>query len=508
MPETFPEYPRYDATGLAQLIRAGEVPPEEVLEAAVARIEQWNPLLNAVIRPMFEEARATLRSASPSLRDAPFFGVPFLIKDLFLTYGGYPTTGSCPLYAELTPEEDSFLMRRFKQAGLLTLGKTNVPELGVLAVTESRMHGACRNPWDTARSPGGSSGGSAAAVAARMVPVAHGNDGGGSLRIPASACGLVGMKPSRGRNPAGPRYLRPVFGFAEEHVLTRSVRDSAAILDLTNGPGYRTPFAMPEARRGFLDATRRSPSKLRVAVASEPLLGSTTDPSCARAVEETAALCRELGHEVVPAVPALDRRRLMEAYFIMPATALGVELREVARQAGKRIGAATLEPITRFLYELGRSISAERFAEAWSDVEIATREMAEFFESYDVLLTPTMATPPVPIGSMELRPLQRAALQVLSTVRLPALMEAALRTIAPDAFDQTPNTEPYNFSGFPAVSLPLSWSDTGLPIGVQFGAGFAREELLFSLAAQLEAARPWHDRVPAGANARPLRGEQ
>jgi len=488
MAHPFPQYTDYDALGLADLIRRGHVSAEEVIESAILRIEELNPRLNAVVTPLYDAARRELAEMSAS---APLYGVPFLIKDLILTYQGVPTTASSRFYTDVVPAEDSFLMKRFRKAGLVTLGKTNTPELGILAITESELRGACRNPWNTDYTPGGSSGGSAAAVSSRMVPVAHGNDGGGSIRIPASCCGLVGFKPSRGRNPLGPIFLQGAFGLIEEHVLSRTVRDSAFLLDLTRGPEFDTSYVLEKGSSSYLAATRTPRQGLRIAYSDEPLLGSETDEECRKALAETVALCRKLGHTVTEAAPEVNAQRMVDVYFTLTTAALSLEIVKTARVMHRRISRKDFELITYFLHVLGLSVKSVELSDALHEAQMASLAVAHFFTDYDVLLTPTLAYPPVRIGSMDLTLPERLALEVLSRLPVRPLMKTARRVMGDDAVNRTPNTQLFNITGNPSVSLPIGWSTGGLPIGIQCSAGYRKDALLFSLAGELERERQW-----------------
>jgi len=311
--ETFSDYDRYDGLGLAELIRKGEVSAREVCEAAILRIETLNPALNAVIQPMFDLGR---RAVETGLPDGPFRGVPYLLKDLVAAYAGVPLTAGSRARRDFIPDRDSELVRRFKQAGLVILGKTNCPEFGLLAVTEPELHGPTRNPWDTGRTPGGSSGGSASAVAAGMTPLASGGDGGGSLRIPASHCGLFGLKPTRGRNPTGPLYGTLWQGAVVEHAITRSVRDSAALLDATCGADAGAPYVIPPPKRPYLEEVSREPGKLKIAFNTRSPIGTEVHPECVRAVEEAARLLEDLGHAVEAAQPDLNGEALAKSYLV------------------------------------------------------------------------------------------------------------------------------------------------------------------------------------------------
>jgi|WetSurMetagenome_2_1015567.scaffolds.fasta_scaffold87722_2 amidase len=490
----FPEYETYDATGLAELVRRREVSPATLLEAAIERIEARNPRVNAVVRPMFAEAR---RTASEPLPDGPFTGVPFLLKDLMAAYAGVPLTSACRFLAGFVPAYDSEMVVRHKRAGLVVAGKTNTPELGIMGFTEPRLFGPCRNPWNTDHTTGGSSGGAAAAVASGMVPMAHGGDGGGSIRIPASCCGLFGLKPTRGRNPLGPVYGESWCGLVQEHAITRSVRDSAALLDATCGPDLGAPYFAAPPARPFLAEVGADPGRLRIAWSAQPLFGETTHPDCRAAVADAAAVCASLGHHVEEARPEFGKAALRRAYLAVVAvnTARGIEhAGEVMR---RQPTAADFEPETWFLATIGRRMSAPRYQAAIELLHLSSRKVAAFFTGFDVFLTPTLAHPPLRIGALALKPADAGAILALRAAPLKRLLDLALEKMAGQAFEATSNTMLFNQTGQPAMSVPLYWSAAGLPIGTQFVARYGDEATLLRLAAQLEQARPWLDRRPA-----------
>jgi len=464
-----------DAVAQAELVRRREITPVELVEAAIARIERLNPALNAVILPMYELARA---AAQRPAGDGRFAGVPFLLKDLLAEYAGARFTEGSDFLHDYVPAEDSELVARFKRAGLIIVGKTNTPEFGILPTTEPRRFGATRNPWAPGRTTGGSSGGAAAAVAAGMVPMAHANDGGGSIRIPASCCGVFGLKPSRGRNPLGPHYGDVFGGLIEEHAVTRSVRDSAALLDATCGPDLGDPdWGRP--RRPFFSEVGADPGRLRIAFTTAAPNGAPVHPDCAAAVREGAQICADLGHEVVPDVaPALDGQALGRAFTVAWAAGCAWTVDDWARRTGRKPVPELLEPLTWALRERGREHSASAYLLARQDMQRAARAVARFFCDYDVWLTPVLAQPPVPLGFFDSPPDD------------PTL---GLRRSA----DFSPFTFLCNVTGQPAMSVPLFWSAESLPIGTHFIGQFGGEATLFRLAAQLEAARPWAGRYRA-----------
>ena len=468
------ELARLDATALAHLVRTGEVSAGELLEAAVARIERWNPRLNAVVTPMYDEARAAIAAGLPA---GPFTGVPFLLKDLGAEYAGVRLTEGSAFLARHTPAVDSELVARHKRAGLVIAGKTNTPEFGILPTTEPRLFGPTRNPWDPSRTPGGSSGGSAAAVAAGLVPFAHANDGGGSIRIPAACCGLFGLKPTRGRNPLGPHYGDMFSGLVVEHAVTRSVRDSAALLDATAGPDLGDPYWAPPPARPFRDEVGIAPGPMRFALSTTAASGVPVHPDCARAAHDAARLCEALGHRVEEAAPEVDGSELSQQFITLWAAGAAWTIDDWARRTGQTPTPDAFEPLTWGLYQMGNRRTAAAYLLALQDVQRASRAVARFFTRHDVWLTPTLGEPPLPLGSFDPAP----------DNPMQGLFRAA-------AF--VPFTPICNVTGQPAMSLPLSWNAAGLPIGVHVVGRFGDEATLFRLAAQLEQARPWARRWP------------
>jgi len=462
------DFASYDATALAEMVRKNEVQPIELVEAAIARIERLNPVLNAVVTPMYDLAR---EAANGNLPDGPFTGVPFLLKDILAACAGVPMTLGSKILQHFIPDQDSELVARLKRAGLIIVGKTNAPELGILPTTEPQLFGPCRNPWNTERTTGGSSGGSAAAVAAGMVPMAHANDGGGSIRIPASCCGLFGLKPTRARNPLGPNFGDIISGLISEHAVTRSVRDSAALLDATAGPDVGDPYWAPPSARPFIEEVGADPGKLRIAFTTKAATGIKVHSDCIQAVERAAALCSELGHPVEETAPGFDADLASEAFTTLwsAGSASTLKLLNASKEQ--------VEPLTWALYELGSSYSAPDYLLALQTIQVISRRIAHFFCEYDVLLTPTLAEPPVPLGTFDsppddpLKGLQRAG-------------------------EFVPFTPICNMTGQPAMTVPLYWNSEGLPIGTHFIGRFGEESTLFRLAAQLEEAKPWVDRRP------------
>lgn len=488
-----PEYDSLDATALAGLVRKKEVQPSELVEEAITRIEAINPRLNAVVHKMYGRAR---EAAAGTLPEGPFTGVPFVVKDLDGYVGGEPYTGSCRALANFVPAKDSELIARFRRAGVILVAKTNTPELGILGTTEPAMRGPTRNPWNPEHSTGGSSGGSAACVAARVVPMAHAGDGGGSIRIPASACGLFGLKPTRARNPVGPDTSEGWGGYVQQHVLTRSVRDSAAMLDATHGPSVGDSYAVVPPARPFLQEVGAPPGRLRIAFSTGSLFGKRVHPDCMAAVKDAVKLCQELGHEVVEDAPRLDWSELVRAYLVTVAAGVAIAVEETAQVTGKPPQPEDFEPTTWALSQLGTILSAADLQRSRDVTWRATRAVGAFFERCDLFLDATLAYPPVRIGELALKPAELAALAVLRRVPVRAAFLRLLDDLAANSLERTPNTQLFNQTGQPAMSVPLFWNAAGLPIGVQFAARFGEEATLFRLAAQLEEARPWKDRKP------------
>jgi len=491
---THEEYLAQDATALAALVRSGDVTALELLEIALERIAALDARLNAVVRLMEEDAR---REAARPPR-GPFAGVPFLAKDLISTYAGHPTSAATRLLADFVVDHDSELARRVRATGVSVAGKTNLPEWGITPFTESELWGPCRNPWDTDRTPGGSSGGSAAAVAAAMVPMAGGGDGGGSIRIPASCCGLFGLKPTRGRTPTGPDYGLVWRGAVVEHVLSRSVRDSAAMLDATHGPDVGAPLEIPPPHRPFLDEVDADPGRLRIAWTTRPALGTSVHPECVAAVESAVALLSDLGHDVFERAPTVDAQAFNRAFLTMVAAELAADLEYVTALIGRRPGRRDLEMTTWALALLGSALPASEYATALRVLEGTGRTLGAFFEDVDLHLTPTLATPPPRIGELQPSGVEATLLRLLGLFGSGRLLRVAglLEQAAADAFGFTPWTPLYNATGQPAMSVPLHWSADGLPIGVHFVGHFGDEATLLRVAGQVERASPWFSRLP------------
>jgi len=463
-----------DATVQAELVRRRKVKPIELVDAAIGHIERLNPTLNAVITPMYEEARAI---AKGKLSDGPFTGVPFLLKDLLASYKGVRMASGSAFQRDFVPDYDSELVVRLKRAGLIIVGKTNTPEFGLLPTTEPRLFGLTHNPWDVTRTAGGSSGGSAAAVASGMVPMAHGNDGGGSIRIPSSCCGVFGLKPTRARNPLGPDFGDMFTGLVCEHAVTRSVRDSAALLDATSGPDVGDPYWAPPPERPFLIEVNADLEPLHIAFTTVAGTGVAVHPDCVVAVRDAAALCDDLGHEVVEASPEIPAELLSQSFITLWSAGCAWMIDGIALSSGRTPAPDQFEALTWALYGMGRAQTAPAYLLALTALQKISRQIAQFFRDYDVLLTPTLGEPPVPLGTFDSPP----------DDPLRGLMRAG---------QFVPFTPIYNVTGQPAMSVPLYWNSEGLPIGVHFIGRFGDEGTLFRLAAQLESARPWADRRP------------
>jgi len=467
------EFALLDATAQAALVRRGEVAPIELVEAAIARIERLNPRLNAVVTKMYDEARQIARGNLPA---GPFRGVPFLLKDSLASYAGTLMTSGSRLLINRVASHDSELVSRFRRAGLIVLGKTNCAEFGLLPTTEPVLFGPTRNPWNPERTPGGSSGGSAAAVASGMVAMAHGSDGGGSIRIPASCCGVFGLKPTRARNPLGPDQGDMRGRLVVEHALTRSVRDSAALLDATRGADLGDPYCAPPPQRPFLLEVGATPARLRIAFSAQSLI--SVHPDCVSALHDAAALCTDLGHEVTEAQPPLDYQRATRGFTILWTAGCAATIDSIARNRGRSVGAGEVEPLTWALCELGRRVTASEYQFALDDLQVLSREIARFFGRFDVWLTPALAEPPPVLGSFNAPshdPLE-AFRRAMAFAPFPAIC---------------------NITGQPAMSVPLYWNAQGLPLGSHFASRFGDEATLFRLAAQLEQCRPWAGRWPA-----------
>jgi Asp-tRNA(Asn)/Glu-tRNA(Gln) amidotransferase A subunit family amidase len=470
------EYDNLDALALSALVRGKHVSAEEVLETALDRIARRNPALNALVTPLFESARGEVAAGLP---EGPFTGVPFALKELVVSVLGAPTTAASRLYADAMPAADSEIVTRLRQAGLVILGKTNSSEFGLAPATESALFGATRNPWNTDFSPGGSSGGAAAMVAARMLPMAHATDGGGSIRIPASCCGLFGLKPTRGRVSFGPEGAEGLSGLAHQHAVTRSVRDSAALLDVVAGPMAGDPYTAPKPERPFLQEVDTPPGRLKIGFTTAALGGFDIDPDCIEAVHAAARLCESLGHGVQEARPEFNAEVVFADFTTV--FQVGAAANVARRTGGGLPDPGMLEPLTYAAAARGQKIGAADYMLAVSRLHREARRVAAFFERYDIWLTPTLTMPPRRLG-------------FFSTAT--GDVDTWFRSVV--AFMSF--TALCNITGQPAASLPLHWNDAGLPIGCQFSARYGDEATLFQLSSQLEQAQPWKQRKPPDLN--------
>ena len=476
----------YDAIGLGELVRRRRISPVDLLEDTIRKIETVNPSLNAVVCTLWERAReeARQRTAKGPVPGERFPGVPHLLKDLLADMRGAPLADGSRFARGHVSAVDSELVSRTRASGLVIAGRTNTSELGVLTTAEPILYGPAHNPWNLGLTTGGSSGGSAAAVAAGMVPMAHGNDGGGSIRIPASCCGVFGLKPTRGRNSLGPLFGDFGNGVACEHALTRTVRDSAALLDVTSGAVPGDPSIAPAPARPFLEETRRSPGRLKIAFLSRVPDGwneeTALHPDCAAAVQDAARLCESLGHRVEEADPAaLAWPELPQRFITIFACFVGHSVAYWERTLGKSVTREDLEPVTWDLYQQSQRTTGAAYLVTWEELQRFSRKVACWYRDggWDVLLSPTMQIPPTKLGSFDPSPDDPG-----KSIRLALSFVAFTRT--------------QNITGDPAMSVPLFWNKEDVPVGVQFAAPFAAEATLFRLAAQLEKARPWAARRP------------
>jgi amidase len=470
------DYAAHDALGLAELVARREISAEELLQTALRAVEQVNPRLNAVLQTLPDLARAQIGAGLP---DGPFTGVPFLIKELGMPVRGVRIDMGSRLAQGFIPNEDAELIKRFRRAGLVLAGTTQTPEFGYNVTTEPRLHGPVHNPWDTARSAGGSSGGSAAAVAAGIVPLAHGNDGGGSIRIPASCNGLVGLKPSRDRIPTGPHSSDPLFGLACQFGLTRSVRDAAALLDCVAGPDAGAPGIAPRPAHPYREEVDNPPPRLRIAWSDRSIADTPIDPECVRAVHDTVSLLEQMGHTLIEDHPRLDWELFLHRVYPLWAVTNTVRAEEVARALERKPGPENLEAATWVFYEDGKRYSAMDLLQSMDHNNVISRAIGRFFEQIDVLVTPTMARPPAPLGEINQ---DRPGITGIEWTY--------------QVFNYCPFTPLFNITGQPAISLPLHWTPAGVPIGVQFVAHLGEEATLLRLAGALEKAQPWARRRP------------
>jgi amidase len=471
----FDEYRRHDATALARLIAKGDVTAKEVLETAIARAEQVNPAINAIVHKQYDQARRAVAAGPPR---GPLSGVPYLIKDLGFYETGEPATFGSSLFANFVADHDTAYVRRCKQAGLVFMGRSSSPEFGLSPNTEPRLYGSCRNPWNLEHSAGGSSGGAAAAVIAGILPMAHATDGGGSIRIPAAQCGLFGLKPSRGRMSLAPDAGEGWGGLSIGHIVSRSIRDSALMLDCTAGPEPGDPYTAPTPERSFVEAIGRPPAKLRIAVMRGDHRGGKLHPECTKAVEGAAKLCASLGHIVEEAAdPRLDlvalRAHNAAIASANTARALGLRWKALGREPNQK----DIEAGTWAVYNRGLKVSGVAYAEAIAATHAMGRKLAAFLTSYDIILSTTLPGPPPKLGYFD--------------------MNGDVQTFTDRVTEYLSITPLHNATGTPAMSVPLHWTADGLPVGVHFAGRYGEEATLLRLATQLEAAQPWFDRVPA-----------
>lgn len=489
------DYMKQDGLGLAALVRSKEVTAAELLEVAIQRAGEVNPKLNALITPMYEIAR---QRATEKL-DGPFAGVPFLTKDLFQEYAGVPTAYGCRALkdARYIPTEHAEITRRWLAAGTVVFGRTNTPEFGAKGITEPDAWGACRNPWNTDHTPGGSSGGSAALVAAGAVPMAGANDGGGSIRLPAGHCGLFGLKPGRGRTPWGPEHGELMHGAAMNHIVSRSVRDSAAMLDATHGPELNSLFHIAPPERPYLEEVQREPGRLRIGFTTRSPIGSSVHPEAVRAVEDAARLLASMGHHVEMAEPQVDGLQLAKDFIVMWFANCAATVDSIKAQLG--CGNEGFELDTRAMAAFGHASRASDYVQGYLRWNQYTRKLADFHQKYDLFMTPTMALPPARVGEIVTPPLHRVALRIVLALGLEGLLLKSniVEQMVQENLKWVPFTQIGNLTGVPCMSVPLHWTANGLPLGVHFLATHGGEGLLFRLAAQLEQARPWADKRPA-----------
>ena len=487
----FSEYSSFDAIGLTEIIQKKEVHPQDIIDSAIDQINKKNPTLNAVVEFDFERAK---QEAQSSIQNNLFFGVPFLLKDLLGEDKGRVSTASCPPLQDWKASEDSEIVRRFKNSGLRILGRTNTPQLGIYGVTESEFRGVCKNPWNLDHTPGGSSGGSACAVASGMVPIAHGGDGGGSIRIPASHCGLIGLKTTRGLQPAGPFRGERWNGFVCEGVLTKSVRDSARALDVTSGIDVGAPYGVPKPKESYEHLMKQTPKVCKIAYCSEALFGKDTHPDNIKAMENTLRLLEDFGHHIVEAKPNFDREKLIRAYFVVVATGVGLGIRQMEEKIQRSIAEHELEMPSWALATISEKVSAAEYSWHVDNIFYESRRIAQFFETYDLFVTPTTACPPVQIGSFGMGRREKMQIQFLRRFPIRKLIDKAIEQLATNALNATPNTMLFNQTGQPAISVPLYWNEKNLPIGTQIVGAYAQEALLLQIAHQLEAAQPWYQK--------------
>jgi Asp-tRNA(Asn)/Glu-tRNA(Gln) amidotransferase A subunit family amidase len=468
------DYDRFDALGLGELVARKEIAPRELLEAAIARADAVNPKVNAIVARFDDMARAAIAGGLPP---GPLAGVPFLLKDLNTLMAGTVTSNGSRFFADNRADHDTELVARYKRAGLVIFGKTNTPEFGLTVSTEPRLFGPTCNPWSLAHMAGGSSGGGAAAVAAGILPAAHATDGGGSIRIPAACCGLYGLKPTRARNPHGPDRGEGWSGMSTEHVVSRSVRDSAAFLDLTQGPDVGAPYFATPPAQSFLSAVGAAGPSLRIGLVTRTAAGEAVDPQCEKAARATAQLLQSMGHRVEEASLASVGQGFGPAFRVIIAGNVRAAIDFHAEKLGRNPGPDDLEKVTWAMYETGVRATAADYARSIVAVHHTGRQFAALFERFDLLVTPTLPRPPQKLGVF-------------------SMMNADLEGYAANVAFFTSFTAIANIAGNPAASLPLHWTPEGLPVGVQLIGRYGDEASVLRVSAQLEHARPWFDRRP------------
>ena len=488
-------YANYDALGLAQLIKNKEISATELLDTAIAQAEQENPAINAIITKLYDFGHQQIKQGLP---EGPFSGVPFLLKDLMCSLEGTPlSNGSAALKGNISPS-DSEMVKRYKSSGLVIFGKTNTPEFGLMGVTEPKAFGPTRNPWNLNHTPGGSSGGSAAAIAAGIVPMASGGDGGGSLRIPAACCGLFGFKPSRGRTPSGPYFSELWDGAAAEHVLTRSVRDSAAMLDVVAGPDGSSPYPVRKESNHLacLDTPVRP---LKIAYTVQSFFDRPVTEDAIKCVQHTVRLLESLGHTVEAVHPYINANDLIDSYLTMYYGHVAADLEFSAKLLNSNFSNLDVEDTTKLMGYIGKKISAEQFVTAKRRWNEFSQSMHALHQEYDLLLTPTLGSEPVPIGEFDLGLFDKIGTKVVNALGLQKMLlkSGMTKKLALEQLEKMPFTQLANLTGQPAMSVPLYWTASGLPLGSQFIAPLGDEKTLFQLAQQLEYAQPWFDRTPA-----------
>jgi Asp-tRNA(Asn)/Glu-tRNA(Gln) amidotransferase A subunit family amidase len=468
------EYDKYDGLGLAELIRKKQLTPTELLASVRQRVEAINPKINALAHQFFDKAEEQIKAG---LSPGAFRGVPFVLKDLGQYMAGTITSVGSRIWKNSVATYDSTLVTRYKKAGLVIFGKSTTPELGLTTTTESVLYGATRNPWNPGKTAGGSSGGSAALVAARVLPMGHASDGGGSIRIPASCCGLFGLKPTRGRVPMGPAQFESWNGCSHHHVVTISVRDSAALLDATVGAEPGSPFFSPPPARPFLKEVGADPGALRIALIIPTPGGTPLDPECKKAALDAAKLCERLGYKVEEVESPIDHTLARTAFLTILNVSVARVIDDAAATLGRPVTEQDVEPVTWGTAQQGREVSSVAYSRAIATMHQIGLAMARFQQQYDVILNPTLAKPPVNLGLMSLSP-------------------ESIQSYAKEVTEFSPYTALYNLTGQPSMTVPLHWTPDGLPVGVMFSARFGDDALLFRLAGQLEQAKPWAGRRP------------